>query len=185
VNNREAQRKVRPVANREPLPDLLQDLAGPVRVFSPHVPVVRHPIPALEDPLGCQSATQTVRKSTLTRNDGCENASRPQETLDFSESRRKVVEVFEHVNRYHAIEILVGIGQPLLAIADAGRDLGEVPIDRFSHALPQLDRVVLLRLEVLEAKMLPKAGTDLECPQVPSCGAQRIPMIEVQDAWMG
>jgi hypothetical protein len=45
--------------------------------------------------------------------------------------------------------------------------------------------VVLLRLEVLEAKMLPEAGTYLERSQVPSCGAQRIPMIEVQNARMG
>jgi hypothetical protein len=62
------------------------------------------------------------------------------------------------VNGDHAIEIIVWVRQALLAIADAGRHLGIVAINRFRHALAELDRVVVLRLEILEAKMLAKAG---------------------------
>jgi hypothetical protein len=159
LDDRHAQGKVCPVANRESLRDLFEDFAGPIRVLGLHVPVIRHSIPTLEDPLRRQSTTQAVRESALAWNDGGENPIRSQDTLHFSESRRKVVEVFEHVNGYYAIEITVGIWHGLLAIADARRHLGIVSIDRLGHPLPQLDRVVFLRLQILEAKMLPKAGT--------------------------
>jgi hypothetical protein len=127
-------------------------------VLSPHVPVIRHSIPALEDLLRRQSATQTVRKSALARNDSGQNSFRSEEALYLSESRRQVVQVFEYVNGYYAIEMIVGIRQALLAIADAGRHMGIVPINPLGHALSQLVRVVFLGVKVLEAKMLPKAG---------------------------
>ena len=62
--------------------------------------------------------------------------------------------------------------------------MGIVAINRLGHAFPQLDRVVILRLEVLEAKMIPTASTYLQRPRVRSCGPERIPVIEAQDARM-
>jgi hypothetical protein len=92
--------------------------------------------------------------------------------------------MFQYVNGYDAIEIIVWIRQALLAIADAGRDVGIVAMKHISHAFPQLDRVVFLRLEVFETKMIPKASTHLQRPRVRSSGSERIPMIEAQDARM-
>jgi hypothetical protein len=92
--------------------------------------------------------------------------------------------MFQYVNRYHAIKIVVGVRQALLAIADGGRYMGVVAIDRVGHALPQLDRVVFLHLKVLKTKMISKAGTYLQRPRIRLRGTQRIPMIEVQDARM-
>ena len=62
------------------------------------------------------------------------------------------------MNGDHAIEIIVWIRQALLAIADTGLHAGIVAINRLRHALAELDRVVVLRLEIFEAKMLAKAG---------------------------
>lgn len=92
--------------------------------------------------------------------------------------------MFQYVNRYHAIKIVVRVRQAFLAIADASRYMGVVAIDRVGHALPQLDRVVFLRLKILETKMVPKASTYLQRPRVRLRGTERIPMIEVQDVRM-
>ena len=88
--------------------------------------------------------------------------------------------MFQYVNRYHAIKIVVGVRQALLAIADASRYMGVVAIDRVGHALPQLDRVVFLRLKVLETQMIPKASTYLQRPRVRPRRTEWIPMIEAQ-----
>jgi hypothetical protein len=60
----------------ESLRDLFEDFAGPIRVLSPDVPVIRQAISTLEDPLRRQSATQTICESALTRNDSGENSFR-------------------------------------------------------------------------------------------------------------
>jgi hypothetical protein len=65
------------------------------------------------------------------------------------------------VNGDHAIKVIVGIRQALLAIANASRNVRIVAMNRFGQAFPQLDRVVLLRLKVFETKMIPKASTNL------------------------
>jgi hypothetical protein len=111
MNARHAQRIESPVANLEALRDLFEDLAWPIRVLSPHMPVIRHSIPTLENPLRRQPATHTVRESVLARNDSGENPFRSQETAHFSEGRREVVQMFQNVNRYHAVKIVVGIRQ--------------------------------------------------------------------------
>ena len=81
---------------------------------------------------------------------------------DLVERGREIRQVLEDVDREHAVEEPVVEGKALLAVSDEGRDAVIARFDVVRELLEELDRVVLLGLQVLVAEVRAEPGADLQ-----------------------